>query len=349
MIVSIPQNSCDNWPESDLEHLGKCPLCASPDRTVIYVGLRDRVFRSASGQWTLHKCASCACLYLDPRPIQSAIGRAYTKYFTHDETKQSRSVGILGRVKQLAFNSYLNVQWGMSLAPAFRALGFLLPSAYKAYIDCEVMRNIPRPFGGGRLLDVGCGSGKFLLYAKSLGWSVSGFDSDPKAVESARQSGLDVKLGGMETLLGYSGLFDVITVSHVIEHVYNPQKMLHDCFRLLRPGGYFWIETPNIESYGHLEFKENWLDLDPPRHLTLYTFQGLMGLLSDAGFCGITPLGWRPEYEFRRHASMALRKGKDPMRARATIVDRIVGHIREVKNRRDYLTREFVTLKATKG
>lgn len=333
------------WPESDLEYLGSCPLCGSDKHAVLYDGLRDCVSFCAPGVWTLHRCIGCNCAYLDPRPTPETIGRAYEKYFTHENANQK--VSLLKRIKELVLNGYLNRNWGTSLSPASQILAMLLPSSYKAFIDGEIMRHLPRPVEG-RLLDVGCGSGQFLLYAQSAGWCAAGFDTDPKAVEFARSKNLDVRLGGIETFIQEANAFDAITVSHVIEHVYNPKELLSNCYRLLKPGGYFWIETPNIDSYGHVEFKSDWLDLDPPRHLSFHTWQSLRRLLSESGFCDIAPLDWRPEYELRYHASIAIKRGQNPMLAKSTLMGKIIGRLVELNNRKDFTKREFITLKATK-
>lgn len=347
MTTSKAQNIGGTWPEADLEKLGKCPLCGDLERTLLYKGLRDRVFFCAPGEWTLYTCSGCKCAYLDPRPTPETIGRAYAKYFTHDDGGMA-SLGFLRRMKQLAFNGHINRKWGASLSPASGPLSMLLPPSYKAYIDGEVMRDLPRPAAGRRVLDAGCGSGEFLLCAQSAGWRVAGFDLDPKAVEYARSKKLDVRLGGIETLAGEADAFDAITVSHVIEHVYDPKEFLANCYRLLKPGGYFWIDTPNINSYGHAEFKGDWLDLDPPRHLIIQTWESLPSLLSEAGFRDISPLGWRPEYEARYRASMAIKNEHDPMKTRPTLMAKIKSLPVESKNRKDHARREFVTLAATK-
>lgn len=184
--------------------------------------------------------------------------------------------------------------------------------------------------------------------AQSAGWQIKGFDIDPKSVEIARSRGLDVNLGSFETLSQVSDCFEVITVSHVIEHVYNPKELLANCYRLLKPGGYFWIETPNISSFGHMHFKDSWLDLDPPRHLNIQTWQLLQQMLCEAGFRNITPAEWRPEYENRYYASKAIKCGRDPMKTKPTLMGKIMGRFVEFGNRVDHTRREFITLQATK-
>jgi SAM-dependent methyltransferase len=81
--------------------------------------------------------------------------------------------------------------------------------------------------------------------------------------------------------------FDVVTLSHVIEHLHDPRPALREIHRLLAPGGLVMITTPNLDAYGLEVFGRCWRGLEPPRHLVLYTSRSLGGLLSDAGFCTI--------------------------------------------------------------
>jgi len=136
------------------------------------------------------------------------------------------------------------------------------------------------------LLDIGCGNTDFLPFANNLGWKVMGLDVDKGAVNTALSKGLDVKLGGIETLKK-DDMFDMITLSHVIEHVYNPVELIQECYKHLKPGGKFWLETPNINSIGLNAYKEYWRGLEPPRHLILYNVTSLSKLLSDAGFINV--------------------------------------------------------------
>ena len=76
----------------------------------------------------------------------------------------------------------------------------------------------------------------------------------------------------------------MITLSHVIEHVHDPMKVLESCLKLLKPGGKIWIETPNIHSLGHDRFQKNWRGLETPRHLVLFNKVSLREAVLNAGF-----------------------------------------------------------------
>jgi hypothetical protein len=75
---------------------------------------------------------------------------------------------------------------------------------------------------------------------------------------------------------------------------------------LLKPGGYFWIDTPNIDSHGHSEFGSDWRGLEPPRHLQLLSWELLRTMLDEAGFRHVAQACWRPEYLTVRCASKAI-------------------------------------------
>ena len=74
-----------HWPPDDLETLAACEVCGGTDRPVWLQGLADRIFGVAPGRWQLRRCAGCGVAALDPRPTEASIGRAYARYYTHDE------------------------------------------------------------------------------------------------------------------------------------------------------------------------------------------------------------------------------------------------------------------------
>lgn len=283
------------WPENEREHVPACPVCHGIERKSLYDRLRDQLF-SAQGYWNLQTCISCGSAYLDPRPTPQSISRAYSSYYTH---ANNEAAGLLKQLSRRARNGYINRHWNADLKPTSAALGAIvgcIPSM-KAKVDHELMRSFERSKTRQHLLDVGCGSGQFLFLIKHAGWQVKGIDFDPQAVAAARQLGLDVDVGGLEILSEQHDAFDAITLSHVIEHVYGPADTLKQCFRLLRRGGTFWIETPNLEGVGHGLYGRNWRGLEPPRHLVLFTWSSLKSLLEQAGFVSIAPAPWRPEFK----------------------------------------------------
>jgi 2-polyprenyl-3-methyl-5-hydroxy-6-metoxy-1,4-benzoquinol methylase len=281
----------ETWPAEDLEFVPNCPICGGAQRSLLYGDLTDSVFGVAPGQWALYRCLNCESAWLDPRPTQATVGKAYEHYYTHvpEDDAASQSKSALVRQLHSWLSDYKNAcyclerrpvgffgRWLVSLVPSLRA---------KANTQC---RHLPRPpIDGGRLLDVGFGHGGFLKVASEMGWNAEGIDFDPKAVEVARARGLNVRCASVGDLSERKEQYDVITVSHVIEHVYDPLGLLEDLYRLLKPGGSLWLDTPNLSSLGAQRFGRNWRALEPPRHLTLFTFKSLRKSLEKAGFKNI--------------------------------------------------------------
>jgi 2-polyprenyl-3-methyl-5-hydroxy-6-metoxy-1,4-benzoquinol methylase len=303
------------WPIEGLEAVAACPVCFSGLRQVLFDGLRDRVFFCPLGEWTLQECLSCGSAYLDPRPTPETIHLAYQTYYTHQKTDRLPSEELRGArwLQRLLANGYKNWRFGTDFQPS-NILGvpiaFLLPPM-RAVMDRE-FRHLPRAFPGARLLDIGFGDGKFLESVRAIGWEVVGIDPDPEVVKNARERGLDVHAGGLEVFLGEDSLFDVITISHVMEHVHEPRAVLESCYRLLKPGGRLWIETPNIKSLGASHFRNNWRGLEPPRHLVLFNCQSLRAALMLAGFSDIKDLSQPSPTAVMYAMSHRIEDGLDP-------------------------------------
>jgi 2-polyprenyl-3-methyl-5-hydroxy-6-metoxy-1,4-benzoquinol methylase len=78
-------------------------------------------------------------------------------------------------------------------------------------------------------------NGEFIARMHSLGWTVAGAEPDPQAVAHARSRGLEV-FSGMILDVASSARCDVITLSHVLEHVTDRVELLSECRNRLRPG-----------------------------------------------------------------------------------------------------------------
>lgn len=136
-----------------------------------------------------------------------------------------------------------------------------------------------------KVLDIGCGEGKFLALARSKGFEVYGIDLDQRATELARTvRGLqNVESGHWDTVLQRKGWeqFDVVTLFDVLEHVASPISMVTTIFNLLKPGGSICISVPSLDRRPRI------FDVDvdtPPHHLTLWTERALQILLIRLGF-----------------------------------------------------------------
>lgn len=275
------------WPQGELEHIGRCPVCGSTSRKLLHEGLIDNVSFCASGTWNMQQCLRCEAGYLDPRPSTASLHLAYQNYHTHSQTTRTRQTQMsrLRRIRHAWANGYRNWRYGTQCLPSSRfgiVAAFLLP-AMKRALDLP-FRHLPQAWPGARVLDVGFGNGEFLDDALAIGWDVAGVDVDPVVVNNAKERGLDVRLGSLSIFSDQPESFDVITISHVIEHVYDPVETLRMAFKLLKPGGLLWLDTPSMDSFGCAHFGEDWRGFEAPRHLVLLGYQSMNYALKNAGF-----------------------------------------------------------------
>ncbi len=305
-------NKNGTWPADGLERVEQCPICGGADRSLLYEGLADNVFFCAPGQWSLYRCASCGAAFLDTRPTPSTIGLAYSAYYTHEEPDDAPK-GWLGGLKRSLRNGYLNKCYRVHLRPANKAGRWLMPILpHKKLVD-ELVRHLPpAPHGKpGVLVDIGCGNGQYLRTARQLGWEAWGLDLDPKAVQTAQKTGATVVQGGFPDTGLPSGQFDVVTLSHVIEHVHAPLAAVKEVFRILKPGGQVWLATPNLDSFGRSRFRSDWRGLEPPRHLVLFTRHSLEKALISTGFADIEYKPCSPQASWFYQSSLRISRGQD--------------------------------------
>lgn len=260
----------------------RCCLCGSEGRA-LYSGLRDRLF-SASGEWSHRECPrpDCGLVWLDPMPVAEDIHLAYQSYYTHEEPRRSQS--LLARLFAAAKRGYVANHFGYAASFAQRLAG-LLPWVYpgrRAELDFSVMWLEAQP--GGRVVDVGAGSGWLVEHLAALGWQAEGLDMDPQVVERARGRGLALRAGGLAEQHYAAASFDAVTMAHSIEHVHDPAAWLAEARRVLKAGGRLALATPNARSLLHRRYRESWFALDPPRHLHLFNREALAAALRKAGF-----------------------------------------------------------------
>lgn len=276
------------WSRGRLERVDACPACGSSERRGQPLACSDYRTPLRDDTWCMHRCAGCRSLYLDPRPDQESLPRAYEVYYTHSQDdEQARTSGLAGVLWRL-IHGYLNQRFALSRQPAFRsgARLFRLMIPWRMKLDYYGRHLFPSDFPRqGRLLDVGCGNGAFLARAAEMGWQVDGLDPDPAAVAVCAGQNLHVVQGALrDAPAEWAGQFDVVTMSHSIEHVTDPGMELKRVFSLLRAGGVLWLACPNPDSLGSRVYAQAWRGLHAPYHLVIPSARQLSRLLLDAGF-----------------------------------------------------------------
>ena len=264
-----------------------CPLCGYVGWP-LYKSQKDKLF-GVLGVWNIFECTKLECklLWLNPMPIVDDIFQAYTNYYTHAVQNKTHLIEKI-KVKKYIRSCYLSSKYGYCssfqilpwLSSLLSSAMYLFPSK-RSEADFSVMY-LPA-VDNGRLLEIGCGSGAMLKTMSDLGWKVEGVEVDPEGVVVARAKGLTVHWGDVYTRAYPDNSFDAVTLSHVIEHVHDPARLICECTRILKPGGKLVVVTPNSKSLGHSIFKSSWLHLDPPRHLHIFNSRNLEHLACLSG------------------------------------------------------------------
>ena len=262
-----------------------CAVCGGLGE-LLHARLTDRLF-DAPGEWNLSRCRNptCGLVWPDPMPLTEDLGKAYTTYYTHVSRRGSPK-GFLRKLLREIVHGYwaLKYQYPARTPYLSKSLGILLYlwplRRSTADQDVRLLKAVP----GGSVLDVGCGSGDWLVEMQELGWRPEGVDFDEKAVKAARDRKLKAECGILEQQNYASESFDAATLNHVIEHVPDPCGTLEECFRVLKPGGNIVFFTPNAASFSHRFFGRDWRGLEPPRHLHIFTRGALKEILEKAGW-----------------------------------------------------------------
>lgn len=312
--------------EISLERVKGCPVCGSESRRVFCDELRDELF-SAPGAWSLHRCLGCRAVYLDPRPAQNSMGAIYRHYYTHSDSppaiRPPPRAGRIGEIKERLRNGYLEQRFGLSLGPGWKLGGRLVPFFFPRYrIAFDTWaRHLPLPRAGARLLDVGCGSGDFLEFARTAGWDVTGLEVDPVAAGIAAERGIRVVQRPLQEAGFADSTFDAVTMNHVIEHISEPPAALREIRRILKPSGLLWIATPNVDSPLRRQLGRSWRGLEVPRHLVLFGRKALRKTIEDSGFL---PPSWPRAYPLTRWIWNASHAERDRARGYAKLELRLL-------------------------
>ncbi|MCP2026383.1 2-polyprenyl-3-methyl-5-hydroxy-6-metoxy-1,4-benzoquinol methylase [Flavobacterium sp. HSC-32F16] len=185
-------------------------------------------------------------LITSPQPDLENLGRYYESedYISHTDNKRSVFEKAYHFVKSIALKNKLNL------------------------INSEQSQK-------GKILDIGAGTGDFLLTAKNDGWNVIGVEPSERAKNIAKQKGISFveEISELE-----NNSFDVITMWHVLEHVPNLEFQIQELKRLLKPTGTLIIAVPNFKSFDAKHYGEFWAAFDVPIHFWHFSKKAIKSL-----------------------------------------------------------------------
>lgn len=203
------------------------------------------------------ECPQCGLLYTIPRPSPDVIGKYYKsdEYYSHQQNQKGFIPRIYEKVKTI------NLKNKVSMA-----------------ID-----GLPK----GKLLDIGCGVGDFLVHVKKQGWEIAGIEPSDDAKTIAKNRLGFNPLSPEESTLLSDASFDVITLWHVLEHIDDLKFQTSEIYRLMKPNGRLIIALPNYQSFDCQYYKDKWAAWDVPRHLNHFSPETLRSIICSMDFQSI--------------------------------------------------------------
>jgi len=245
-----------------------CALCGADTTLLLFHGW-DRL-HGGPGRFATVQCQGCGLIYLNPRPPRTEMEGYYpTDYPPHAQAIEAT------KERLNPCTSLFMSRWGARYG--IRAIRY---HGLSKQLRAVVALQPP-----GDLLDVGCGSGAFLAYARDHGWKVRGVELVEAAASFCRDVlNLPVVTGDLLEASFPSQSFDVVTLWSVLEHVHNPMAVLHEIRRILRPGGLLVLAIPNLDSVDAHLFGPAWVGYDVPRHLYLFSHTVIQRMLAQCGF-----------------------------------------------------------------
>ena len=246
-------------------HPTQPPATERPLIKVCHVCQGPRIYYlfSACGQRVV-RCEDCGLVFFNPQPSDAELARIYTAdYFLGSHSEAGRETA--SRVKEATAKLYL--------------------AEIRRYQGLE----------RGRLLEIGCGDGDFLVLAEQEGWEVTGVEYAAAASARARQrlQRGEVRCGELADAKLSGEQFDLCVISDVLEHVRLPRDFLREIHRVLKPGGTLFVATPAIDSWSARIMQQNWMEFKA-EHLTYFDRQTLQTLLFASDFREIiVQAGWK--------------------------------------------------------
>jgi SAM-dependent methyltransferase len=219
------------------------------------------MFFGTGGSYVYQECERCGSLTLANPP--NLAPHYPERYYRHIEARVSTRWRPFVRAMRVIHDRFmpcvspLTGRWGVGLRGATAA--------------------------SERVLDVGCGAGRMLERLRDLGMrdltGVDTYGASESAVTHGPWGSLRLIRGLIEDV---PGRFDVIVLNHSLEHVEDPTAVLSAVRARLSPHGFAVVRTP-VVGYAWRHFGRSWVQLDAPRHLTIFSVCGLRGCAGHAG------------------------------------------------------------------
>lgn len=233
-----------------------CRICGSPFSATYHA--REMMF-GFKDKFEYQECGSCGCVQISELPEN--ITKYYPPYYYSFNLK-------VDPLKRLPF--FKRLFGPIRLKKKYKKNHYLLEQLQPDNTKINA-----------KILDVGCGKGQLICNLFNAGFeNIQGVD---KFLPEEIDYGYGVKILKKELSELPSASYDLVMMHHVLEHIDKQLEALTDCHKLLKSDGCLLIRIPVIGEAWKL-YKENWVQLDAPRHFFLHTLKSMQILAEKAGF-----------------------------------------------------------------
>ena len=236
--------------EHQLKNIEKCPVCGGESQKE-FIEAEDH--NVSNDLFKIVECVACSFRFTNPIPTEDTIGDYYKSenYVSHSGTKK----GFVNRVYHIVRSRAIKQKENLAAK----------------YSKEKV------------ILDIGCGTGDFLGYCKSQNWKTLGLEPDQSARKIALESNA-IEAKDLSHLYEIeSNTFDVISMWHVLEHVYNLNEDIEQYKKILKKEGVLIVAVPNCSSKDAEHYKSSWAAYDLPIHLYHFRPDNMKQLFSKHG------------------------------------------------------------------
>lgn len=221
-----------------MNEIKNCPICNGEDFTPFLNAVDYTVSKDT---FTIVSCNGCGFHFTNPIPTIDKIGEYYKSesYISHSSTNK----GLINKLYQRVRKHTLK----------------------------QKVKLVGRLANGKAVLDIGAGTGHFLNACTEAGFNALGLEPDADARTFA-ESNFSANIKPLDELHSLeNNSRDVITMWHVLEHVYDLRKDLDKITEILKADGTLVVAVPNMSSFDAKHYKEFWAAYDLPIHLYHFT------------------------------------------------------------------------------
>ncbi len=213
-----------------------------------------------SRNYSFVRCRACKLIYQNPQPVQKDLSDRYDEeYFEYERANEEQFFALM----KLGLQDI-----------DFESASAALEEANRSF------------------LDIGCATGMLISHMKNSGWTVQGIEICKPAAEYGTETrGVPIFLGSLEEAKFADASFSVVHCSHLIEHLTDPLSFVREVYRVLAPGGFFVVTTPNSAGFQARAFGNRWRSTIAD-HVILYSRKTLRMLCVSNGFNVLRAKTW---------------------------------------------------------